>query len=228
MTDFHTHILPGMDDGSRSLSESIAMLREEARQGITTVALTPHFYAWENSPDRFLERRQQAYRVLEPHLEPQWPRLRLGAEVHYFEGIQDAPDMEALRLEGTEYLLLEMPLCAWSRRMLGGMLELNERPEIRVVLAHAERYFSMQPKDLWQRLQARGIRLQCNVSFLTGWRTGHRAVKMLKNGQIAFLGSDCHNMEQRCPNWERLPDRLRCLARERTCSPDENEKSWIR
>ena len=43
MTDYHSHILPGMDDGSRSVEESLSLLREEVRQGIDTVVMTPHF-----------------------------------------------------------------------------------------------------------------------------------------------------------------------------------------
>ena len=60
MIDLHTHVLPGMDDGSRSPEESARMLRELAAQGVTLAAATPHFYAGENSPDRFLRRRKEA------------------------------------------------------------------------------------------------------------------------------------------------------------------------
>ena len=60
VTDFHTHVLPGMDDGSASLSESIAMLREAFQQGITHVVATPHFYPQKDSPEEFLRRRQVA------------------------------------------------------------------------------------------------------------------------------------------------------------------------
>ena len=65
MIDLHTHVLPGMDDGSRSPEESARMLRELAAQGVTLAAATPHFYAGENSPDRFLRRRngRRIYRV---------------------------------------------------------------------------------------------------------------------------------------------------------------------
>ena len=57
MIDLHSHILPQMDDGSRSVDESLQMLAALAAQGVTDVAATPHFYASENSPERFLARR---------------------------------------------------------------------------------------------------------------------------------------------------------------------------
>ena len=58
MIDFHTHILPKMDDGSKSTEESIAMLKMQAEQGIRWVVATPHFYAEPESPQDFLQRRK--------------------------------------------------------------------------------------------------------------------------------------------------------------------------
>ena len=62
--DFHSHILPGIDDGSRNVEESIALLRKEAEQGITHVIATPHFYPQHDTPERFLKRRNEAETVL--------------------------------------------------------------------------------------------------------------------------------------------------------------------
>ena len=58
--DFHSHILPKMDDGSHSTDESLKMLRMEAEAGIKTVAVTPHFYAELDTPETFLKRRSEA------------------------------------------------------------------------------------------------------------------------------------------------------------------------
>lgn len=215
MIDFHTHILPVMDDGSDSVKTSLSMLREEARQGISTVLLTPHYYAHENSPQTFLKRRQKAWEHLEPYLRPELPQVRLGAEVQYFEGICAVEDIRDLRIEGTELLLLEMPFCHWSDRVVEDVLELNEWEDTRIVLAHMERYMAMQPKDLWEQLRERGILMQCNVSFFDGWRKRRKAMSMLTSGEIQFLGSDCHNMKTRRPNWDILPDKARLLIQQR-------------
>ena len=59
MTDFHTHILPGVDDGSPSVEDSLAMLRKEAEQDVWQVLATPHFYANVDSPDSFLQKRRK-------------------------------------------------------------------------------------------------------------------------------------------------------------------------
>ena len=66
--DFHTHILPGIDDGSASVEESIELLKAEAAQGITKVVATPHFYANYDSPERFLERRAKAKVLLDEEI----------------------------------------------------------------------------------------------------------------------------------------------------------------
>ena len=215
MIDFHTHILPCVDDGSQSISESLSMLQVEARQGIRTVVLTPHFYAHENSPAVFLERRQRAWQQLQPHLSPELPELRLGAEVQYFEGICTVEDIRNLRIEGTNYLLLEMPFSRWSERMICDILTLNDCGDTTVALAHVERYLTMQPKAVWSRLRACGVLMQANVSFFKHWKTRYKAMSMLAGGEIHLLGSDCHNMKTRLPNWDLLPQKAWPLAEQR-------------
>ena len=79
MIDLHSHILPQVDDGSRSTEESLQMLTALAAQGVTDVAATPHFYASENGPDRFLARRARSWQQLRPHLTASLPRVHLGA-----------------------------------------------------------------------------------------------------------------------------------------------------
>ena len=125
MIDFHTHILPGIDDGSRSTDESIQMLR--AMPEVTHVVATPHFYAWENTPERFLRRRTAAWEQLRERLDDTAPDIRLGAEVCYFEGICRSDELHSLCIEGTNMLLLEMPFEKWSSRALHDLLELGHR-----------------------------------------------------------------------------------------------------
>ena len=79
MIDFHSHILPGMDDGSKSTQESLEMLDMLRAQGVDTVAATPHFYARENPPEVFLRRRAEAWNRLRPQLTADSPRVLLGA-----------------------------------------------------------------------------------------------------------------------------------------------------
>ena len=84
--DFHSHILPGVDDGSTSLEESLAMLTLEAEQGVRHVVATPHFYAHHDTPEAFLSRRAAAEAMLREALKdhPELPGFTVGAEVYFF------------------------------------------------------------------------------------------------------------------------------------------------
>lgn len=199
MIDLHSHILPGMDDGSRDVLESLAMLEASAAQGVGLVAATPHFYAEENSPERFLSRRAEAAQRLRAALRPGLPEIRLGAEVHYFEGIARSEWADALCLEGTGLLLLEMPFAPWTERMLQEVRELQNRPGLTVVLAHIERYCRWQDKKTWVELLNWGVLNQCNAACYLHWRTRRAALELLRAGRVHFLGSDCHNMDARPP-----------------------------
>lgn len=211
MIDVHTHMLPGIDDGSKDAAESLAMLDDLRQQGVQAAFLTPHFYADEQDPVTFLKRRYRAWRRLESYLEPQLPQLRLGAEVQYFEGICEVEDIRHLRIVGTNLLLLEMPFCHWSERMIADVVELGLRYDLQILLAHIERYMAKQSPQLWRSLSAEGIWLQSNVSFFANKKTRKQAQAMLESGQIQLIGSDCHNRNHRKPNWSELPQQIRDL-----------------
>ncbi len=204
MIDFHTHILPALDDGSGSVEESLCLLREEARLGVGTVVLTPHYRADRCSPREFLEKRRRSWEALRPHLESGMPTLLLGAEVRYFEGIHMVQELELLCIEGTNLLLLEMPMGPWTGRMADTVLKLRSRG-VQVVLAHVERYLRHQPTAMVRRLLAGGVFLQANVEAFAHWQSRYTMLAMAKAGQVHFLGSDCHDLMNRPPNWEKLP-----------------------
>jgi protein-tyrosine phosphatase len=199
MIDIHSHILPGMDDGSGSIEESVALLQQLTQQGVQLVAATPHFYASQESPTQFLKRRQKAAKQLRRAWPKQPPIIALGAEVRYFDGMSYTEELDLLKLEQTNVLLLEMPFTTWSGRMVAEVLEIQSRRNTKVLLAHIERYLSMQKPDVWKKLLAEGVLMQCNAEFFLDWRTKRKALRMLKEGKIHFIGSDCHNLTVRPP-----------------------------
>lgn len=199
MIDFHCHALPGIDDGSRNIKESLEMLELSAKQGITVMALTPHFYADRDTPEHFLERRAIAMEHLFTVKKQYQLKLLAGAEVHYFPGLQRTDAIYKLRLENTPYLLVEMPFRPWTERMVNELLELNQKKNIVVVLAHIDRYLSMQKPYIIKKLLEGGIQLQANAESFVSWRQRRRMLRLMKQGSISFLGSDCHNMTSRRP-----------------------------
>lgn len=206
--DFHTHILPGIDDGSKSSLQSIEMLRLEAKQGVTDVVLTSHFYAAQNNVQQFLKSRDHALNKMTACWEPGLPNIHLGAEVQYFEGISVTEEIVDLRIDGTKLLLLEMPFSRWSDRVIQDILALNEREDIQILLAHVDRYLSFQDPCIWPYLVDHGVLMQANASFFRGFFNRRRAVKMVQQRLIHVLGTDCHSLNNRAPDWSFVPDMI--------------------
>ena len=124
MIDWHSHILPKLDDGSKNLDEALELLRILSEQGVNTVIATPHFYANDESLERFLERREESYKSLCEALPENSPKLLLGAEVCYYPGISRLDGLEKLCIEGTRLLLLEMPFEHWTEHTIREVREL--------------------------------------------------------------------------------------------------------
>ena len=197
MIDLHSHILPGMDDGSKNPEESAALLRMLQQQGVTTLAATPHFYARE-TPEAFLKRRQEAVAKL-PIMED-GPRMLLGAEVAYFSGMGNCEDLIPLQIGDTKLLLVEMPFQGWTGHMIEDICSIPVQLGLIPVLAHINRYAGKQqfPKYKDLLIQA-GVLCQCNAEAFLPFLARRWALDQLSNGFIHFLGSDCHSIDKRPP-----------------------------
>lgn len=203
MIDFHSHILPGVDDGSADVGQSLEMLRLEARQGIRHVVATPHFYPRHDTPERFLERRSRAYRSLAEAMEkePGLPRISLGAEVYFFPGISDSEVLSQLTIDKKRFILLEMPQSPWTDSMYREIEQIWVKQGITPVIAHVDRYISpFRTHRIPERLQALPVLVQANAGFFLRPSTRKMALRMLKHDQIHLIGSDCHNLTDRRPN----------------------------
>ncbi len=200
MIDWHSHILPGMDDGSKSVEQSAELLGMLSEQGIRTVVATPHYYANDESVRDFLERRSKALLKLESELCGSFPEILLGAEVRFYHGISRMQELKGLCVQGSRLLLLEMPESTWTEYTVRELTELSGVREIKVVLAHIERYLGHQNAAIWERLRDSGIMMQANASFFNSIATRRKALSLLKNQKIHFIGSDCHNTVHRPPD----------------------------
>ncbi len=199
MIDFHSHVLPGVDDGSANVVESIELLKRLKEQGIHTVVATPHFYADNETVDNFLKRRDASAELLLSKYPNDYPSIVCGAEVSYYSGISRLSDLQKLCIGSSKLLLMEMSMSKWTDYMLNELVELSSRGDIRIVLAHVERYMSFQSADTMRRLRQNGVLMQCNASMFNKLGTKRKAIAMLQNGEIHFIGSDCHNLTSRSP-----------------------------
>ena len=203
VVDFHSHILPGIDDGSVDVAQSLAMLRKEAEQGICHVVATPHFYAAHNDPGRFLEKRKTAEETLREALAgfPELPGLTVGAEVHYFPGMSESDILQEMTIGGRSHILVEMPLCRWTDRMYRELESIYEKQGLTPIVAHVERYI----RNYWDReipktLAHLPVLVQANGAFFREKTTRANALRMLRRGEIHLLGSDCHDLSERAPD----------------------------
>lgn len=210
MIDWHSHFLPGMDDGSRDVKESTMLLKMQAEQGVHLAIATPHFYANDETVDSFLDRRRKTYEELEPHLSRETPKVLLGAEVRYYQGISRMADLKKLCIQGSKVLLLEMPMCRWTEYMLRELLELADLGGVRLMLAHVERYLPLQNTRVWDQLLQRGVLMQVNAGFFESVWTKAKALALLRRGNIHALGSDCHSITARPPEIDKA---YRCICR---------------
>lgn len=203
MLDFHTHVLPGIDDGSKDLKTTKKMLEIMMRQGVSRIAATPHFYYDEITLDRFLERRNNAAEMVFKSIEKNnRPEIALGAEVSFFYGLEMLENSEKLCLEGTNLMLVELPFGKWDARVYSALNMLKRARDITPVVAHYDRYLQFNPlRESLDRIVETGALIQCNTSFFLGFMTRHKALRMFQSGCIQFIGSDCHNLDSRKPNY---------------------------
>ena len=203
MIDFHSHILPGIDDGSHSLDETQQMLRMAQEQGVTKIIATPHFYASEISVGDFLNRRGRALQHVRELAEKELgiPEILTGAEVYYFPGMGRAGMLSQMCIEGTSLLLLEMPFTQWTKDMLKEIHNIIEKQKLTVILAHVERYYEFQrKKEIWNSILELPLYIQVNAGALQSRKKKHCIFKLIKNGFSVIMGSDCHNTVSRPPN----------------------------
>lgn len=202
-TDFHSHILPGIDDGCATVEDSVKLIRREWEQGVKTIMLTPHFYPHQMYPDVFLANRQNAMDQLNDALagEVYLPQLIMGAEVHYSFGMSQWEQLKQLTLGNTSYILIEMPSQKWDERMYEELECIHRDHGLTPIIAHIERSFRpFNTREHLRRLSALPVLLQGNCSFLTEKRTRHIALRLVKEQKIHLFGSDCHGIDWRPPS----------------------------
>lgn len=207
MTDLHTHILPGVDDGAKTVEMSLEMLRMERDQGVDTVVLTPHFYRDRERPEQFLARRLEAANQMKkallalPEEELRtFPRLVLGAEVAWVPNLADLPELRRMRMGRSDYLLLELPFAPWNDQMFRQIYDLMGRTGVTPVIAHIERYMKLQKPEHIAEVLSLGVPVQVSGEPLLRPLRRGRVLKLLREHQARFIASDCHDTTLRPPN----------------------------
>ncbi|MES2306090.1 MAG: CpsB/CapC family capsule biosynthesis tyrosine phosphatase [Gemmatimonadota bacterium] len=194
MIDLHGHLLPGVDDGSRSVQQSVRVLRSFASKGVTNVACTPHLLA-SRAGDGFPAAYDVAWAALTAEV-PEGITLHRGAEIMLDRPIPAAVAERKVTINGTRYLLVEFSRMVPAEivsRALSDVLATGLVP----ILAHPERYSSCSVETVraWRDL---GAVMQIDATTLTMPRSrGERARDLVREGLADILAGDNHG-DERC------------------------------
>lgn len=211
MVDLHCHILPYMDDGAKSVEESIELLKMQEEQGFDRVIATPHFYVQKESLDSFLKRREESVKklcsnsgILDINL-----FFKVGAEVFFSEEIINLP-LKKLCFEKTNYMLLELPFNFKPTNLEQIIYEIQLQ-KITPIIAHVERYkYAIQNTDLIYDLVDNGALIQVNASSVLGSKSIEREVlKLIDCNLVHLISTDTHNLEKRPPKMDLAMKKLK-------------------
>lgn len=196
MIDFHTHIIPNIDDGSRSVEETFNLIKEAKEAGFEGIILTSHYI--ENYYETEAKERDVWVNAISDSLKAKGieTNLYIGNEIYLSENIMNLLiNRKASTINNTSYVLFEMPLNAEPMNLYDVIYSLQENKLV-PVLAHPERYsFVQREPELIYDLIEKGVLMQSNYGSILG-QYGENAKmivkKFLENDMIHFLGSDVH------------------------------------
>ena len=203
MIDFHTHILPNIDDGSKSIEETFNLINEAKNVGFEAVVLTSHYKehyyetdtmeseVWVNAIYQNLQAKNIDV------------NLYLGNEIYFSENILELLETrKASTINDTSYVLFEMPRDVEPINLYNIIHEMTQYKLV-PVLAHPERYEYVQKEpSLINVLIQKGVLIQSNYGSILGMygeKTKFILKKMLENNLVHFLGSDVHRQNSIYP-----------------------------
>lgn len=200
--DYHSHILPQMDDGSRSVEESVEMINTLQEQGVERFVATPHFYAHkEESVSSFLKKRENSFNKLSGKNLP-LEKIHLGAEVYIESGISEYQDIEKLAISGTSLILLEPPYSGYIKNLSDEVENIAYSFKLKPVIAHLHRYIGLYKKSEIEEILNLDAIFQINNEAFTNLAERNFVKNLIKNDYPVIFGSDCHNMMLRFPNFD--------------------------
>jgi len=196
-TDMHSHFIPGIDDGSENMHETLDLLAEMAALGYKKVITTPHIMSdgYRNTPEIILgglEKVREAVKEAGIEIE-----VEAAAEYYFDYDFEKSLFQKDKLIWGGKYLLWEMSFVNKPETINKGIFEMITQG-YKPVLAHVERYpFWHDDYSQYEDLANRGTLLQLNINSISGhYGTGTKkaAEWLIDNDMISFLGTDCHHM----------------------------------
>jgi protein-tyrosine phosphatase len=194
--DVHSHFIPGIDDGSKSMEDSVEMIRVFYNLGYKKIITTPHIMGdfYRNTPELILDGLEK----LRHQLKVEGIPIELAAAAEYYVDyeFENKIGNEKLLTFGDQYILIEISYVNQPDNLDRVLFKL-QTSGYKPVLAHPERYpFWFDKIEQFENLFNNGVLLQLNINSLTGYYspgTKRMAETLIDKNFIRFLGSDCHH-----------------------------------
>jgi tyrosine-protein phosphatase YwqE len=194
--DMHSHLIPGIDDGSKSLEESIELIRAFKEFGYKKIITTPHIMSdyYKNTPEII----NQGLTTLRAELSKQKIEIEIEAAAEYYLDFDfsDKIHTEKLLTFGKNYLLIEVSYLNEPDNIDAIIFEL-QTSGYNIILAHPERYpFWYNNPKRYETLKDKDILFQININSLAGhYSPGAKKVaeKLIELNMVNFIGTDCHH-----------------------------------
>ena len=196
-TDMHSHLIPGIDDGSKTIEESLQLIKKLHQLGYKKLITTPHVMSdhYKNTPEIILDGLKKLREALKNESIP----VELDAAAEYYLDFEFEAKIEGgeLLTFGDNYVLFEVSFINPPQNLDQIIFKL-QTSGYKPVLAHVERYpYWYNDEQIYQKLKDAGVLLQLNIASLTGYyspQTKKIAEQLIDKNMIDLLGTDCHNM----------------------------------
>lgn len=196
-TDVHSHFIPGIDDGAKTMNDTLELLQAMQDFGYKKVITTPHVMSdyYRNTPEIILRGLEQVREAaVKKGLTIQ---IDAAAEYYLDFDFEEKIRKKELLTFGKNYVLFEMPFVGEPQNLSRAVFEM-QMAGYKPVLAHVERYtFWHNDFEKVQNIYDKGVLLQLNLNSLSGHYsipTKKVAEKVIDLNMISLVGTDCHNM----------------------------------
>ena len=194
--DIHSHLIPGIDDGAKTMEDSIRLILEFQELGYKKLITTPHVMSdqYRNTPEIILNGLENVRaELMRQNIEME---LNAAAEYYIDHEFLKLIERKDILTFGDKYVLVEMSFFT-ETPMLKDALFLLQIAGYKPVLAHAERYdFWHNSYEKYEDVKTRGALLQLNIGYLTGYYSmGVKKIaeRLIDDGMYDMIGSDCHH-----------------------------------
>jgi len=208
MIDFHSHILPNIDDGAKSLEQTLNIIKEAKDVGFSQIISTSHYLEGYYESD--VEERKELLQKINSYI--QEIQIHLGSEIYITNNIPELiQENKASTINNTKYVLFELPMNSKPFNAKEIVYRLIEKGYVPII-AHPERYSYVQEDiEYVEELAEMGTLFQSNygsIIGLYGKKEKKTVKKLLKNNFVHFLGSDVHRQDKIYPKIPKVMKKL--------------------